>query len=135
MPPKSFSVSILLVSFWFFSAICVSTYQANLAASFTSQTLQTKINSIKDLLKETNIEYSAVGKLFYKIILIVTTSCVLKLLNKEGSAELNSFMKLKNLEMEFYNLWKNVGLKLETETDELETNAYAVWDYPLPGSS
>ena len=44
-------------------------------------------------------------------------------------------MKLKNLEMEFYNLWKNVGLKLETETDELETNAYAVWDYPLPGSS
>jgi hypothetical protein len=66
MPPKSLSVSILIASFWIFSAICVSTYQANLAAFLTSQTLQTKINSIKDLLEETNIEYSAVGKIFVK---------------------------------------------------------------------
>jgi hypothetical protein len=42
-------------------------------------------------------------------------------------------MKLKNLETEFYNLWKNVGLKLETDSDDLETKSYAVWDYPLPG--
>lgn len=48
-------------------------------------------------------------------------------------------MKLKNLESEFYNLWKNVGLNLEIDSikdensnDELRSNAYAVWDYPLP---
>ena len=41
------------------------------------------------------------------------------------------------MELEFYNLWKNAGLKLNNETisninGEIEANAYAVWDYPLP---
>ncbi len=61
-PPKAVSVCILIASFWFLSAICISTYQANLAAFLTSKTLQTKISSVKDLLQETNIEYSTVGK-------------------------------------------------------------------------
>ena len=64
VPPKAKSICILIASFWFFSAIIICTYQANLAAFIT---LQTKLGSIKDLLQETELEYSAVGKFLSSI--------------------------------------------------------------------
>ena len=61
-PPKAISVKILFASFWFFSAITVSTYIANLAAFLTVSNLGTTTISIKELANQVAIEYSTVGK-------------------------------------------------------------------------
>lgn len=71
-PPKALPVKILLASFWFFSAITITTYQANIAAFLTVSNLNTKITSVKDLPNQVEIQYTVVQnsdtyKLFYKL--------------------------------------------------------------------
>ena len=63
-PPKALSIKIMFASFWFFSAITISTYQANLAAFLTVSTLGSQIDSIKDLTTQTDIEYTTIGNFF-----------------------------------------------------------------------
>ena len=65
-PPKSGAVCILLASFWLFCAIVISTYQANLSALLTASKLKTQITSLKKLVEQTSITYTAIGKFIYK---------------------------------------------------------------------
>lgn len=60
-PPKSIAISLLVASFWFLSAICLSTYQANLSAFLTGSRLQTQSYSIEHLAELQNLEYSVIG--------------------------------------------------------------------------
>ena len=104
-PPKSITIKTILATFWLFSAITVSTYQANLAAFLTSSKLDTEIDSIKSLADQFSISYSAI----------------------EASETKAFFDRLRNLEDKFLKLWKNVSM-----TDsELSAKSFAVWDYPL----
>jgi hypothetical protein len=67
-PPKSKAIIILLASFWVFSTICLTTYQANLSAFLTSSRLKTQISSIKQLVSQTDLDYSVICKFTLLVI-------------------------------------------------------------------
>jgi ionotropic glutamate receptor len=50
---------VVTSAWWFFSLILVSSYTANLAAFLTVEKLETPINSVEDLAKQTEIRYGA----------------------------------------------------------------------------
>jgi hypothetical protein len=80
-PPKLLSIKLVLASFWLFSAVTVSTYQANLAAFLTSSKLNTKLSSIKSLADQFTIRYSAIGlhdlMQIYQVLCKINTNVIL----------------------------------------------------------
>ncbi|VEL09660.1 unnamed protein product [Protopolystoma xenopodis] len=55
--PRATSTRIVGTIWWFFILIMVSSYTANLAAFLTIERLQTEIESIDDLARQTKIKY------------------------------------------------------------------------------
>ncbi|KAI3386965.1 hypothetical protein SNEBB_010452 [Seison nebaliae] len=143
-PPNPISARALLTAFWFFSTVCISTYQANLAAFLTSSRLTTAITSVQDLAAQSDIKYSVVN----------------------GSEAHRYFRQMRDIEEEFFNFWKKISLsdhviqqtnydfnlsklyndsrllnQMSTHTvmnlnsDEFSSPArsgrLAIWDYPL----
>lgn len=82
-PPRTLSTKTLMCGFYIFSAICLSTYQANLAAFLTHKRLESSISSIYDLPSQNKIKYSLVG----------------------GSSIQSYFEDMKEIEENFYNFW------------------------------
>ncbi|XP_076667724.1 glutamate receptor ionotropic, kainate 2 isoform X2 [Andrena cerasifolii] len=59
--PKSPSIRMVAGMWWFFTLIMVSSYTANLAAFLTVDKMDTPINGVEDLAKQTKIKYGAVA--------------------------------------------------------------------------
>lgn len=61
VPPVFRAVSGRIVGsvWWFFTLIIISSYTANLAAFLTVDRMNTPINSVEDLAKQTKIQYGA----------------------------------------------------------------------------
>ncbi|XP_060582121.1 glutamate receptor 4-like isoform X2 [Ruditapes philippinarum] len=55
--PRSLSGRVLASAWWFFTLITISSYTANLAAFLTFEKLTTPINSVDDLVKQSNLKY------------------------------------------------------------------------------
>lgn len=51
--PRSLSTRVLIGSWWFFSLIMIASYTANLAAFLTTQRLESPIDDIEALAKQT----------------------------------------------------------------------------------
>jgi len=105
-------MKLVLASFWLFSAVTISTYQANLAAFLTSSKLNTELTSIKSLADQFTIRYSALGYLLNFLFESYRVKNVKKNLNNiEGSETKDYFEGLKTLEQKFFQVKINQVLK------------------------
>nr|CAG4645346.1 EOG090X00ST [Lynceus sp. MCZ IZ 141354] len=59
--PKAVSTRMVAGTWWFFTLIMISTYTANLAAFLTVERMESPIESVDDLAKQTKIKYGIVG--------------------------------------------------------------------------
>ncbi|XP_062588597.1 ionotropic receptor 25a-like [Saccostrea cucullata] len=102
--PGTFAGRVLVIGFWFFCQIMMATYTANLAAFMTSKRLTTEIHSINELASQNSIKYSALA----------------------GSVSEAYFSRMKGIEENFFELWKNMSYAKSNDRNDL-----TVWDYPL----
>ncbi len=58
--PRSPSVRLISIVWAFFTLILISSYTANLAAFLTVQRMQTPIENVEDLSKQTEIKYGCI---------------------------------------------------------------------------
>lgn len=82
----------------------MATYTANLAAFMTSKRLTTEINSLNELASQNSIKYSSLA----------------------GSVSEAYFSRMKRIEENFFELWKNMSYEKSDGRNDL-----SVWDYPL----
>lgn len=102
--PGTFAGRVLVIGFWFFCQIMMATYTANLAAFMTSKRLTTEIHSLNELASQNVIKYSAVA----------------------GTVSEAYFTRMKRIEDNFFEMWKNMSYSESQSRDDL-----TVWDYPL----
>jgi glutamate receptor, ionotropic, invertebrate len=87
-PPHTLSTRMLLYGFYFFSSICISTFQAELAAFLTLDRFETSIDSLRELANQNKIEYSFVS----------------------GTSVQAYFEDMRTIEENFYQFWLKSSL-------------------------
>ncbi|XP_014254521.1 ionotropic receptor 25a isoform X2 [Cimex lectularius] len=102
--PKALSARTLVAAYWLFVVLMLATFTANLAAFLTVERMQSPVQSLKQLSKQSRINYT-----------VVTDS--------EAHAY---FRNMKNAEETLYNVWKEITLNRSVDQSK-----YRVWDYPI----
>lgn len=102
--PKSLSGRTLIAAYWLFVVLMVATFTANLAAFLTVERMQTPVQSLEQLAKQSRINYTVV----------------------EGSDTHQYFINMKFAEDTLYQMWKEVTLNATKDQAK-----YRVWDYPI----
>ncbi|XP_017782140.1 PREDICTED: ionotropic receptor 25a [Nicrophorus vespilloides] len=102
--PKALSGRTLVASYWLFVVLMLATFTANLAAFLTVERMQTPVQSLEQLARQSRINYTVV----------------------ESSETHKYFINMKFAEDTLYRLWKE--LTLNASTDDTR---YRVWDYPI----
>ncbi|XP_045465402.1 LOW QUALITY PROTEIN: ionotropic receptor 25a-like [Harmonia axyridis] len=105
--PKNSSGRFAAGAWWLFGFIIISSYTANLAAFLTVSRLETPIESLDDLAKQYKIQYAPMN----------------------GSQSATYFLRMKNIEKRFYEIWKDMSLN--RTMNDTERAKLAVWDYPV----
>ncbi|XP_051160876.1 ionotropic receptor 25a-like isoform X13 [Leptopilina boulardi] len=102
--PKALSSRTLVAAYWLFVVLMLATFTANLAAFLTVERMQSPVQSLEQLARQSRINYS-----------VLTNSTIYQY-----------FKNMKNAEEKLYNVWKEITLN--STTDQVE---YRVWDYPI----
>ncbi|XP_045462047.1 ionotropic receptor 25a [Harmonia axyridis] len=102
--PKSLSGRTLVAAYWLFVVLMLATFTANLAAFLTVERMQTPVQSLEQLSRQSRINYTVV---------------------KESDTH-KYFINMKHAEDTLYRMWKE--LTLNSSTDDSQ---YRVWDYPI----
>ncbi|KAE8746460.1 Ionotropic receptor 8a [Frankliniella occidentalis] len=102
--PKALSGRTLVASYWLFVVLMLATFTANLAAFLTVERMQTPVQSLEQLARQSRINYTVVG----------------------GSDTHAYFTNMKQAEDTLYRVWKEITLN--ASSDETQ---YRVWDYPI----
>ncbi|WAR22346.1 IR25A-like protein, partial [Mya arenaria] len=105
--PRAISGRLVAATWWLYGFLLIAFYTANLAATLTVTRLETPIESLDDLSKQQSVKYGPVN----------------------GTAALVYFTRMKQIEEDFYRIWKDMSLN-----DSLSPVArakLAVWDYPV----
>lgn len=102
--PKSLSSRTLVASYWLFVVLMLATFTANLAAFLTVERMQTPVQSLDQLARQSRINYTVV----------------------KGSDTHKYFINMKFAEDTLYRMWKE--LTLNSTSDQIQ---YRVWDYPI----
>ncbi|XP_034244951.1 ionotropic receptor 25a [Thrips palmi] len=102
--PKALSGRTLVASYWLFVVLMLATFTANLAAFLTVERMQTPVQSLEQLARQSRINYTVV----------------------EGSEAHHYFQNMKLAEDTLYRVWKEITLN--ASSDETQ---YRVWDYPI----
>ncbi|XP_012347986.1 ionotropic receptor 25a isoform X2 [Apis florea] len=102
--PKALSSRILVAAYWLFVVLMLATFTANLAAFLTVERMQSPVQSLEQLARQSRINYTVVA----------------------NSNQHQYFMNMKNAEDKLYTVWKEITLN--STSDEVE---YRVWDYPI----
>nr|QQP19804.1 ionotropic receptor 8a [Tropidothorax elegans] len=102
--PKSLSARTLVAAYWLFVVLMLATFTANLAAFLTVERMQSPVQSLKHLARQSRINYTVVR-------------------NSDAYAH---FKNMKNAEEILYRKWKEITLN--SSTDQAQ---YRVWDYPI----
>lgn len=102
--PKSLSGRTLVATYWLFVVLILATFTANLAAFLTVQRMQTPVQSLEQLGKQSRINYTVV----------------------EGSETHQYFINMKFAEDLMYQTWKNISLASTSDQGN-----YRIWDYPI----
>nr|QZH55075.1 ionotropic receptor 25a [Achelura yunnanensis] len=105
--PKNLSGRLLAATWWLFGFIIIASYTANLAAFLTVSRLDTPIESLDDLSKQYKIQYAPLN----------------------GSSAMTYFERMADIEVRFYEIWKEMSLN--DSLSDVERAKLAVWDYPV----
>ncbi|KAK2580489.1 hypothetical protein KPH14_006227 [Odynerus spinipes] len=102
--PKALSSRTLVAAYWLFVVLMLATFTANLAAFLTVERMQSPVQSLEQLARQSRINY---------------TVCA-------NSGVHQYFINMKNAEDKLYTAWKEITLN--STSDQVE---YRVWDYPI----
>ncbi|KAK9303879.1 hypothetical protein QLX08_004603 [Tetragonisca angustula] len=102
--PKALSSRTLVAAYWLFVVLMLATFTANLAAFLTVERMQSPVQSLEQLARQSRINYTVVA----------------------NSGQHQYFMNMKNAEDKLYTVWKEITLN--STSDQV---AYRVWDYPI----
>lgn len=102
--PKALSGRTLVAAYWLFVVLMLATFTANLAAFLTVERMQTPVQSLEQLARQSRINYTVVA---------------------ESDAH-QYFKNMKNAEDTLYNVWKEITLNSSSDQSQ-----YRVWDYPI----
>ncbi|XP_053972088.1 ionotropic receptor 25a [Hylaeus volcanicus] len=102
--PKALSSRTLVAAYWLFVVLMLATFTANLAAFLTVERMQTPVQSLEQLARQSRINYTVLA----------------------NHSVHRYFMNMKNAEDKLYTVWKEITLN--STSDQVE---YRVWDYPI----
>ncbi|XP_043275126.1 uncharacterized protein [Venturia canescens] len=102
--PKALSSRTLVAAYWLFVVLMLATFTANLAAFLTVERMQSPVQSLEQLARQSRINYTVLA----------------------NSTIHQYFTNMKNAEDKLYNVWKEITLN--STSDQIE---YRVWDYPI----
>jgi len=102
--PKALSARVLVAAYWLFVVLMLATFTANLAAFLTVERMQTTVQSMEELARQSKINYTVV----------------------RDSPYMEYFQNMANAEEDLYRVWKD--LTLNSSGDQ---SKYRVWDYPI----
>ncbi|XP_017892674.1 ionotropic receptor 25a [Ceratina calcarata] len=102
--PKALSSRTLVAAYWLFVVLMLATFTANLAAFLTVERMQSPVQSLEQLARQSRINYTVQAN--YTVH--------------------QYFMNMKNAEDKLYTVWKEITLN--STSDQVE---YRVWDYPI----
>uniref|UniRef100_A0A182QV01 Ionotropic glutamate receptor C-terminal domain-containing protein n=1 Tax=Anopheles farauti TaxID=69004 RepID=A0A182QV01_9DIPT len=102
--PKALSGRTLVAAYWLFVVLMLATFTANLAAFLTVERMQTPVQSLEQLSRQSRIKYTVV----------------------KDSDTHDYFRNMKHAEDVLYQMWRN--LTLSSGNDQAQ---YRVWDYPI----
>jgi len=103
--PKALSARVLVAAYWLFVVLMLATFTANLAAFLTVERMQTTIQNLEELARQSKINYT-----------------VLK-----DSPYMEYFKNMANAEEDLYRVWKDLTLNSSVG----DQSKYRVWDYPI----
>nr|XP_033332474.1 ionotropic receptor 25a [Megalopta genalis] len=102
--PKALSSRTLVAAYWLFVVLMLATFTANLAAFLTVERMQTPVQSLEQLARQSRINYTVLA----------------------NSSVHQYFKNMKRAEFKLYTVWKEITLN--STSDQAE---YRVWDYPI----
>ncbi|CRL08500.1 CLUMA_CG021272, isoform A [Clunio marinus] len=102
--PKALSSRVIVAAYWLFVVLMLATFTANLAAFLTVERMQSPVQSLDQLARQSRIKYTVV----------------------KDSDTHKYFQNMKYAEDTLYELWKN--MTLSSRNDEAR---FRVWDYPI----
>uniref|UniRef100_A0A1A9UEK8 Ionotropic glutamate receptor C-terminal domain-containing protein n=1 Tax=Glossina austeni TaxID=7395 RepID=A0A1A9UEK8_GLOAU len=102
--PKAISGRVLVAAYWLFVVLMLATFTANLAAFLTVERMQTPVQSLEQLARQSRINYTVV----------------------EGSDTHQYFINMKFAEDTLYRMWKELALNASRDFHK-----FRVWDYPI----
>ena len=65
---RSVSCRVVAASWWLFVLLIVSSYTANLAASFTVGSIDNSINNAEDLVSQTQVKFGTSSKYWFQLL-------------------------------------------------------------------
>ncbi|XP_065363023.1 ionotropic receptor 25a [Calliphora vicina] len=102
--PKAVSGRILVAAYWLFVVLMLATFTANLAAFLTVERMQTPVQSLEQLARQSRINYTVV----------------------DGSDTHQYFINMKFAEDTLYRMWKELALNASRDFHK-----FRIWDYPI----
>lgn len=90
-----------------FSFLTIAAYTTNLAAFFTTQSLQKEIESLDDLIQQKDVQFAP----------------------RNDSDEMYMLKRMADVEAMFNELWKNMSLN--DSLPQYERSQYAIFQYPI----
>lgn len=102
--PKALSGRVLVAAYWLFVVLMLATFTANLAAFLTVERMQTTVQSLEELARQSRINYTVVKDTSY----------------------MEYFVNMAGAEEELYHKWKELTLNSSGNPAK-----YRVWDYPI----
>ncbi|KAM7348105.1 ionotropic receptor 8a [Cochliomyia hominivorax] len=102
--PKAVSGRVLVAAYWLFVVLMLATFTANLAAFLTVERMQTPVQSLEQLARQSRINYTVV----------------------DGSDTHQYFINMKFAEDTLYRMWKELALNASRDFHK-----FRIWDYPI----
>eukprot|EP00095_Tigriopus_kingsejongensis_P001374 snap_masked-scaffold1253_size52701-processed-gene-0.2 protein:Tk01374 transcript:snap_masked-scaffold1253_size52701-processed-gene-0.2-mRNA-1 annotation:"ionotropic receptor 8a" len=102
--PKALSGRVLVAAYWLFVVLMLATFTANLAAFLTVERMQSTVQNLEELARQSRINYTVVSNTTY----------------------MEYFVNMAGAEDELYHKWKELTLNSSGNPAK-----YRVWDYPI----
>ncbi|XP_033150369.1 LOW QUALITY PROTEIN: ionotropic receptor 25a [Drosophila busckii] len=102
--PKAVSGRLLVAAYWLFVVLMLATFTANFAAFLTVERMQTPVQSLDQLARQSRINYTVI----------------------KGSDTHQYFMNMKFAEDTLYRMWKELALNASKDFSR-----FRIWDYPI----
>ncbi|XP_026680789.1 ionotropic receptor 25a [Diaphorina citri] len=102
--PKALSGRTLVAAYWLFVVLMLATFTANLAAFLTVERMQSPVQSLEQLARQSRINYTVV----------------------DNSNAHEYFKNMKHAEDIIYRVWKEITLNASNDQKK-----FRVWDYPV----